>query len=291
MKYEELNYWFLPTKDINTWEIWDKNNLDDQPVDGQPVGVVYHVYDDEERQFEITVGDAATIEQCQADFNTFYDSEEYLIGLEVDVNVSTDTLIDNYKARLVGSYRLKLARLKLNPDKYEKQIESSIAWLTSTDFFIAPGSTQFHDSEPSGLVKHSLRVFNNIIKLHQAPQFNIVPVESAVLVSLVHDWCKIGLYTSYNRNVKNEATGKWEQVVAYRHNQQGVPLGHGVSSMFLASRCFKLSIYESVAIRWHMGTWNVAPNEQNELQLANEQYPLVHLLQFADCLSITSYNK
>ena len=52
---------------------------------------------------------------------------------------------------------------------------------------------------------------------------------------------------------------------------------------------FKLSQEEALAIRWHMGEYNVADNEMNELHYANENYPLVFLLQFADRLSITNY--
>ena len=66
-------------------------------------------------------------------------------------------------------------------------------------------------------------------------------------------------------------------------------LGHGVSSMFLASRFFKLSVEEAAAIRWHMGDYNVADNEMNDLHQANETYPMVQLLQFADRLSRVKY--
>ena len=59
--------------------------------------------------------------------------------------------------------------------------------------------------------------------------------------------------------------------------------------MFLASKCFKLSVSESLAIRWHMGFCRVADSDMNELQLANETHPLVHLLQFADQLAIVQY--
>ena len=59
--------------------------------------------------------------------------------------------------------------------------------------------------------------------------------------------------------------------------------------MYLASKCFNLNLECLSAIRWHMGEYNVAQNEMNELHQCNEQFPLVQLLQFADRLSITSY--
>ena len=140
-----------------------------------------------------------------------------------------------------------------------------------------------------GLLVHSLKVYNNIISLLSLPQFEGMDKVSATLVALVHDWCKIGLYEAYDKNVKNNETGQWEQQKAFRINATGVPLGHGVSSMFLASRFFKLTTDEALAIRWHMGRFNVAENEINDMQRANETYPLVLLIQFADSLAITSY--
>ena len=59
--------------------------------------------------------------------------------------------------------------------------------------------------------------------------------------------------------------------------------------MFFSSKFFRLSSEEAVAIRWHMGEYNVASNESSELHLANEAFPLVFLIQFADRLAITKY--
>jgi len=164
-----------------------------------------------------------------------------------------------------------------------------VTWLRSTDFYKAPASTIYHESFVGGLLVHTLNVYNNMIALRSASQFKDVDIVSAALVALTHDWCKIGLYETYQKNVKNESTGQWEKVDAFRYNQTGVPLGHGVSSMFLASKFFRLSTEEALAIRWHMNRFRVCEDEISELQKANETFPLVHLIQFADALSITSY--
>ena len=164
-----------------------------------------------------------------------------------------------------------------------------LTWLRSTDFYKAPASTRFHESVVGGLLVHTLNVYNNVISLLNAPQFAQCDATSAAFIALVHDWCKINYYEPYERNVKNEETGQWEKQTAFRTNQTGVPLGHGVSSMFLAAKFFRLTPEEALAIRWHMGPWRVVDSEMNELQLASENYPLVHLIQFADSLSITNY--
>ncbi len=200
-------------------------------------------------------------------------------------------LIDEYESLLAELIIIKHKEAYPDSDTFlPKRLERAFNWLRSTDFYKAPASTIYHGSFEGGLLIHSLEVYNNILTLRTLPQFNDCSVASAALIALVHDWCKIDLYESYEKNVKNEETGQWEKQKAFRHNQKGVPLGHGTSSMFLAQRIFNnMSIDELLAIRWHMSSWYVSDSEKNELQLANENYPLVHLLQFADQLSITQY--
>lgn len=173
-----------------------------------------------------------------------------------------------------------------------KVYDSIIKWLKASDFYTAPASTRFHESCPSGLLYHTLKVVYHIRELTQLEPFHNVDLHEAMFVALVHDWCKIGLYEPYQRNVKNEQTGQWESVTAYRFREQKEPFGfgHGTTSMWLVSQFVRLNLQESLAIRWHMGEYNVADNEMNDLHAANERYPLVFLLQFADRLAITCYN-
>lgn len=198
------------------------------------------------------------------------------------------TTRERYERLIVGYSLIKCFRAGKNPDDFMDKATAVLDMLDKTEFYTAPASTKYHESFPSGLVYHTLRVVDNIIELRSLDKFKTVKLEDAVLVALVHDWCKIGMYESYKKNVKNES-GKWVEVDAYTRKDPMVSLGHGASSMFMASRHFKLSTDQACAIRWHMGTWNVSSNEVDELQHSNETYPLVHMLQFADQLSIVSY--
>lgn len=170
-------------------------------------------------------------------------------------------------------------------DKFDK-FES---WITGTDFFTAPASTRFHGSFEGGLCEHHIDVYNETVDLLTLPKFQHVNVDSAYLVALVHDFCKIGQYVPYLRNVKNDETGQWEKVQAYKYDKPAFPLGHGVTSMWIASKFLPLSLEEMLAIRWHMGEYNCCENEMGELQEARDRYPLVLLLQTADRMSITGY--
>lgn len=195
-----------------------------------------------------------------------------------------------YETLLAGAIMMLIEQKGENPDSAIPQIRRTLIWLEGTDFFDTAASTRFHDSEPGGLLYHSLKVYNQIILLRSLPQFQNCNLAETVLVALVHDWDKIYKYESYDRNVKNEF-GQWEQVLSFRKNQRNVPFGRGTTSMFIASKFVQLSAEAMLAIRWHMGAWDVTGEEQSDLQMANENYPLVHLIQFADQLSITKYAK
>lgn len=228
--------------------------------------------------------------------------EEMLDEYLVLVNLLHDNLIAKYPetySRLLTWCRCEAAaRHALNTQGNMKSaIEDAYSrstyatnWLKTTDFYEAPASTIYHESEVGGLVKHTLTVAYHALKLCALPEFNKVNPEDAIFIALVHDWCKIGYYESYQKNVKNETTGQWEKQVAFRRKDLFYScLGHGVSSMYMAQKFFKLSIDECCAIRWHMSSWRVVDSEMSELQQANETYPLVHLTQFADQLSLVKY--
>ena len=199
----------------------------------------------------------------------------------VDLTASyEDLIIEVVKAKYLASS---------GPEAVISCCSKLITWLRSSDFYTAPASTRYHEAHAGGLLVHTLNVYNNTVTLRCIPQFASTDLVSAALVALTHDWCKISMYESYEKNVKNEKTGEWEKQLAFRTNQTGITLGHGVSSMFLASKFFRLTPEEALAIRWHMSHWRVAQDEINELQKSNEDFPLVHLVQFADQLSITKY--
>lgn len=281
----QFTYWFLRSVDgeLRANGIWDIIEV----ASRKPIGE----YFDKVNVVHLQSGDNSFDDAIKRDFEKFKTRPEYAVGHYVEdlVSMSLEAKVTMFETLLVGIEFLRSAESGHNPDDSYARVENCLNWLRQTDFYRAPASTQYHESYAGGLLHHSLCVYNRCIELMKSPAFSNVNCTSAALVALVHDWCKIGLYEQYNRNVKNEDTGKWEQVVAFRHNQTGVPLGHGVSSMFLANKCFRLSVEEALAIRWHMAAWRVVDSEMNELQMANEKYPLVHLIQFADQLAIVSY--
>lgn len=232
------------------------------------------------------VGEASA--EIMLDYNKFKLRPEWWLG----VRLYPDNLQDVIRYHDVLIVACMLSRFADKGDDVGLRHGMRILdWLATTDFYGAPASSRFHDAYEGGLISHTINVYNQMCEVWKIQKFNNVSPHSFTLVALTHDWCKIGLYESYMRNVKDEKTGQWNQVKSFRWREEGpaFAFGHGVSSMFLVSRFVNLTGDEAAAIRWHMGSYRCADSEFSELQTCNEVYPLVLMVQFADALSIVRY--
>ena len=281
---ECFQYWF---KYLSIGR-WDVIKTDDESIIG--------TLEENEEMCVVTPHtpkDEPIFSDCQGvltDFKRFKTRPEYYVYNFQNVYFTIqETSSDIYKKLMMGCIFLR--NTNIDPENLRSKLDNMFQWIDNTDFFSAPASTRFHGCTPGGLIEHTLKVVYMISKLQSSSIWSDkVKLEDAVLVALVHDWCKINMYESYTKNIKNKDTGVWESETAFKVKSEPMScLGHGVSSMFLAERFFKLSVEEAAAIRWHMGEYNVADNEMNDLHQANETYPMVQLLQFADRLSIVKY--
>ena len=159
-----------------------------------------------------------------------------------------------------------------------------LEFLEKSDFFTAPASTRFHGAYEGGLLRHSLNVYECLTaylereRVKEQYKLN-VSNESAAVVALLHDLCKVNFYTVSTRNVKNEATGQWEKQPYYSINDT-LPYGHGEKSVYMISGFMRLSREEAMAIRWHMGFSGI--EDKNTIGAALEKYPLAFALSVAD---------
>ena len=157
-------------------------------------------------------------------------------------------------------------------------IENLIDFLDRTDFFTAPASTRFHNSFEGGLLAHSLNVYTALKKLVGSEW----PEDTIILVSLLHDICKVNMYKVDYRNKKDE-TGTWVKEPYYTTDDL-MPLGHGEKSVMLISEFIKLTKEELYAIRWHMGGFEPKENH-GYLSKAYEKYPLAVYTHMADIMA------
>lgn len=166
-----------------------------------------------------------------------------------------------------------------------------------TDFFTAPSSTRFHLNERGGLCRHSINVFRTLTAFYEAavgpaiqagtsPFAEEVPAESLAVVALFHDVCKANFYHPVERWRKDES-GRWESYADYEV-KDAFPFGHGEKSCLILNWFLRLSPDELLAIRWHMGLFEMSEPTSSgraSYRAAMGMSPLVSLLQAADMVA------
>lgn len=196
--------------------------------------------------------------------------------------------IQDNKARYIETCRQYIKR---------EGVEGILAMLEKGDFYTAPTSTKFHLNEPGGLCLHSLNVFDTAMRLREhvlkpavesgVSPFSYVPEEESVAIcALFHDFCKINLYHECERFKKDEHD-RWVKYLGY-NVEDSFPFGHGEKSCFLIERFMRLTNEELLAIRWHMGMYDIG-EQGSTLRMsfyrAMGMYPLVSLIHSSDMLA------
>jgi len=154
-----------------------------------------------------------------------------------------------------------------------KGIGNLIDWLETSNFFTSPASTRFHGNYEGGLALHSFEVYNAFFNGVKRYSLN-VPEESAILVGICHDCCKVDQY------IPNKLkTGNLSEAKPYKI-EDNFPFGHGEKSVLLTSKYIELTNSESLMIRWHMGYEDPLWTDYKEkLEL---KFPEIILFQHAD---------
>lgn len=187
----------------------------------------------------------------------------------------------------------RLCREYINRDG----LEELLAYLDTTDFYTAPSSTAFHLNEEGGLCKHSMNVFHtarniceSIVKpAEESGQANYdgnVSMESIAISTLFHDLCKTKLYKPTEK-WKKGADGRWESYLGYEV-QDDFPFGHGEKSCVIIGWFMRLNRDELLAIRWHMGMFDMGEQgsaQRYAFRAAIEKSPLVSIVHAADFLA------
>lgn len=153
-----------------------------------------------------------------------------------------------------------------------------------SDFFTAPASTRYHNAFEGGLLRHSLNVYKCLVAYLERGRVKDMykleaSAETAAIVALLHDLCKVNIYHVSYRNSKNDKTGQWEKV-PYYEIRDNLPYGHGEKSVYMISGFMRLTREEAMAIRWHMGFSGT--EDKNTIGRALEKYPLAFALSVAD---------
>lgn len=190
-----------------------------------------------------------------------------------------------------------IARFEAELAKVQRTgMDKLLDYIQKSDFYKAPASTKYHLAAPGGLLQHSLNVLDALRGLlifnptagnweyHAACKVvDTIPDDSVIMMALLHDICKTHFYGTSMRNVKNDATGKWDKVPFYTVNDM-MPLGHGPKSAMIVKQYTTLTSQEMYAIWHHMG---MTGDYENDAAVGKsiEMYPAVLALHTADMMA------
>lgn len=168
---------------------------------------------------------------------------------------------------MIRDNRIKIIELLRSTQR--DGIESLLAILQMDGFFYQAGSTRYHHNYSGGLAEHSLRVYEKLKDLNDNLKLGFKE-DSVIIVSLMHDLCKIDNYICNNG------------IISYNKN---AIKGHGIKSCELLKKYIDISEEEEMAIKYHMGAYEKVEFNWNEMGNAYKKYPLVYYTHVADMRS------
>ncbi len=172
-------------------------------------------------------------------------------------------------------------------------IDKVTEYLDKVGFFEAPASVNRHLSYEGGLAEHSLNVQRMAMMLREQmiamrpDTAGQLAEDSITIAALLHDVCKANIYKKARKWRKDEQN-RWEQYDTYEADYSRFPLGHGEKSVIMLLRLgLELTNDEIMAIRWHMGAWNLPFQSYEDKCNISEasDHPLTAIIQAADGLA------
>jgi 23S rRNA maturation-related 3'-5' exoribonuclease YhaM len=172
--------------------------------------------------------------------------------------------------------------------EFKRDVAKLFEYLVGTDYFYAPAARGHHDAKEGGLYEHSKKVFLALKELNKL-LINPYSEETLFIVGFGHDLCKIDIYEPKEQWYKDESN-RWQSKPGWIINDK-FPLGHGEKSVYLLNKCIELTQEEMLAIRWHMGGFEIGsvidPMVKNSYSAAQKQSLLVRMAHSADLMAVT----
>lgn len=163
---------------------------------------------------------------------------------------------------------------KLNID-----LVAMVKYLDEIDYFNKPASTQYFKAYAGGLCQYALDLHYELVQLVNAYCPGKYTEEDVIKVALFKDIYKAELYEAFSKNVKNEVTGQWESVLAYRYKENRPVYGDLPFSSYMTARKFIEMTDEQIEAIMHATANNSYGGDLHEIMRV---YPLVTLTKMAD---------
>lgn len=159
------------------------------------------------------------------------------------------------------------------------------AYLESINYFDAPATAQYQGAYSGGLTEYALKLAHEMGVLCNTYFPGKYTAEDILKVALTKELYRSIMYEPYFRNVKNEETGQWEKVAAYRTKEDRQVYGDlGFSSYMSLRNMVNFTDEQLEAIIHSTGLNNYAVDIHDVLK----QYPLVTITKMAD-LAISNF--
>ena len=181
-------------------------------------------------------------------------------------------LTEDQKYKNQMKYLELITRLGIDMTEFTK-------YLISVDYFNKPATTQYAYSYDGGLCEQALNLCIELSALCEAYFPGKYKEEDIIKVALFKELYRAEMYETYNKNVKNDINGQWEQVKSYRTKEVRPVYGDlGFSSYMIAKQFVEFSNEQIEAIIHATGLNNYSADSYAVLR----EYPLVTLTKMAD---------
>ena len=163
---------------------------------------------------------------------------------------------------------------KLNID-----LTALVKYLDTNDYFNKPASSQYFRPYPGGLCQYALDLYYELAQLVNAYCPGKYTEIDVIKVALFKDIYKAELFEPYVKNVKNDATGQWEQTIAYKYREDRAVYGDLPFSSFMTARKFVDFTDEQIEAIMHSTATGAFGGDIHEIL---RKYQLVSLTRMAD---------
>ena len=166
-----------------------------------------------------------------------------------------------------------LAKLNVDLTEFNK-------FLDNIGYFNAPASTQYIGAYPGGLCEHALIVAHELGALCNAYCPDRYTVEDIIKVALLKDVYKATMYEIYMKNVKDDESGQWITIPAYKTREatnRAVFGNASLSSYMQVKKYIELTDEQIEAI-----IYASPQNFEPDIHEVMRAYPLVTLTRMAE---------
>lgn len=162
-------------------------------------------------------------------------------------------------------------------------LSTVLPYLESINYFEAPASYQYIKAYAGGLCQYALTFCRELGSLCEAYFPGKYTDEDIIKVALFRDVYRAVMTETYTKNVKNDVTGQWESVVAYRTKENRPAFGEvGFSSYMCMRKLIDFSDEQIEAICQASYMTSFAMDMHN----IRRDYPLVTLATMADMATV-----